>query len=71
LKLENNSKRALDLAQKNWTIQKEPLDSQILLEAAIATNNKSAAKPVIDFLQLTKLEDKNIQRLVEEVKDLK
>lgn len=71
LKLENNPKRALDLAQKNWTIQKEPLDAQILLESAIATNNKAAAKSVIDFLQLTKLEDKNIQQLVEQIKGLK
>ncbi len=71
LKLENNSKRALDLAQKNWTIQKEPLDVQIFLESAIATNNKSAVKAVIDFLQYSKLEDKNIQRLTEEIKSLK
>lgn len=48
---------ALKLAQQNWTVQREPADVRILLEAALAASEPSAAQPVLDFLARTHLSD--------------
>ena len=41
---------ALQLAQANWAVQKEPADARILLEAARAARQDAAARPVRDFI---------------------
>lgn len=41
---------ALQLAQANWAVQKEPADARILLEAAHAAGKAAAAQPVRDFI---------------------
>ena len=64
LKVSNNSQKALELAKKNWIVQKEPIDARILLESAIASDKKNDAKEVIKFLEKTKLEDVYIGNLV-------
>ena len=48
---------ALKLAQQNWTVQREPADVRILLEAALAAGQPAAAQPVLDFLARTHLSD--------------
>ena len=62
---------ALQLAQKNWALQREPLDARILLEAAIKANNPAAARPVLDWLATSKLEDVQIERLVRQIKNFR
>jgi hypothetical protein len=54
---------ALALAQQNWRSQREPLDALILLQACVATRQKGAATPVLDWMQQTALEDHRLQAL--------
>lgn len=54
---------ALQLAQDNWAVQKEPADARILLEAALAADSKAAARPVLDWLAAHKLEDVALEKL--------
>jgi tetratricopeptide (TPR) repeat protein len=56
---------ALELARRNWATQREPADAQILLEAAVAAKEPTAAQPVLDWLARTGLEHVAIQALVE------
>ena len=55
---------ALQLAQKNWAIQKEVPDMRILLEAALAARNYAAAQPVLAWIAEHGVEDVALQRLV-------
>jgi len=64
LHLEGNPKQALKLAQANWTVQREPRDGRILLEAAQAAGRTDAAQPVLEFLSRTRLEDARLRSLV-------
>jgi Tfp pilus assembly protein PilF len=63
LELAANPAAALKLAQQNWQVQKEPADARILLEAALAAQDKAAARPVLDWLQKTGLEDQALKKL--------
>src|SRR5438093_1005067 len=45
--------RALALAKEYWTLQREPRDARILLEAALAANDRKAAQPALDWLAPT------------------
>ncbi|MBA3966568.1 MAG: hypothetical protein H0X47_12490 [Nitrospirales bacterium] len=56
--------QALQLAEDNWKIQREPWDARILLEAAHAAGNHKAAQPVIAWLKTVKLEDRLIHQLI-------
>ena len=38
LHLEHDPQSALDLAQRNWQLQRAPWDARVLLEAALAAN---------------------------------
>jgi predicted Zn-dependent protease len=55
---------ALQLAQANWQVQHEPADVRILLEAALAANSPEAARPALEFLKTTRLEDVELAKLV-------
>ncbi|MBI3308811.1 MAG: tetratricopeptide repeat protein [Candidatus Melainabacteria bacterium] len=70
LKLLNNPKKALVLAKKNWTDQKEPIDAKILLECAIAANARSSAKPVLGFIEKNRLEDIQLLELKKKLERL-
>ncbi len=59
--------KALQIAQENWKVQREPWDTRILLEAALLSNNTSAVQPVLEWLKVTKLEDQQINRLMEQL----
>jgi tetratricopeptide (TPR) repeat protein len=63
LQLRNNPEAALRIAQENWSTQKEPADARILLEAAIASKERSKAKPVLVWISQTGIEDKSLQKL--------
>jgi Tfp pilus assembly protein PilF len=55
---------ALELAQENWQVQKEPADVRVLLEAALAAHNAEAIDAVRDWLKESRLEDVQLARLV-------
>lgn len=65
LDIEHDSARALALALQNWSTHKTPYDARVLLTAAIACQNAAAAKPVLDWVATTRLEDRGIERLVQ------
>ncbi len=54
LALEGDVGKALELAVKNWAVQKEPADARVLLEAAVAAKDAKAAAPVVAWLAETK-----------------
>ena len=50
LYLDDDAPRALRLALDNWTVQREPIDARLVLEAAAAAKMPSAGQPVRDWL---------------------
>lgn len=69
LELENNPRRALELALENWQAQKELRDSRNVLEAALAAGQPEAAATVIAFLESAGTQDVTLARLVRELED--
>jgi predicted Zn-dependent protease len=69
LRLLNDPATALRLATENWRVQREPWDARLLLEAALAADASSAAADVLEWLQVTGLEDPLIARLVKRFGD--
>lgn len=55
--------RALALAQINWAIQKEPWDARLLLESALATGNREAATPVLEWITTNRIDDGRLHDL--------
>ena len=62
--LMHQAKQALKIALDNWTVQHEPWDARIVLEAAIQSENRRAAEPVTDWIKSTKLQDHQLARLM-------
>jgi len=67
LHLVDQPQAALTLAKANWAVQREPRDARILLEAALASAQPEAARPVLEMLERTKLEDAALRRLANEL----
>jgi tetratricopeptide (TPR) repeat protein len=65
LYLFDQSGEALELALRNWAVQREPWDARLVLEAALAANKPEAARPVLDWLAETGLEDLRLAQLSE------
>ena len=65
--LQQDIPAALQLAQKNWAIQKEVPDMRILLEASLAARNYTAAQPVLAWIAANDVEDVALQRLVRQL----
>jgi tetratricopeptide (TPR) repeat protein len=63
LELQHDPQSALDMARRNWQVQREPWDTRLLLEAAIAAGQPQAASEALDFLKKAKLEDPFIEPL--------
>ena len=63
LHLEHETARALDLARADWTVQREPADARILLEAANAAGQPAAADPVRAWLRDNSVEDARLRAL--------
>jgi len=49
LYLRHDARAALELARRNWAVQKEPADARIYLEAAAQARDIAAARPVLDW----------------------
>jgi hypothetical protein len=61
---------ALRLAQANWSVQHEPWDARTLLEAALAARDSIAARPVLEWLRTSQLEDNQIRRLAVRLREV-
>ncbi len=59
----NDTQEALRLARENWLSQHEPSDARMLLEAALAAKDAAAAKPALEWLAQSHIEDRHLQRL--------
>ncbi len=68
LHLKRDAKTALVLAQQNWLVQKEPADTRLVLEAALAAGRRDAAEPVMRWIEKHRLEDAAIAALVQRLK---
>ena len=64
LEIDHDAATALILAQKNWTVQHEAADAELLLAAALAAQQPQAAQPVLDWLKSTGIEDVRAAELV-------
>ncbi len=67
LHLLHQPREALQLAEANWRIQREPADARILLETAVAANNSEAATPALDFIRTNRLEDVALEKLARQL----
>jgi len=53
LAVDRDPARALRLARDNWSVQREPADARVFLEAALAAHSPDVAQPVLDWLDKT------------------
>ena len=67
LYLRHDPAGALKLAEQNWTVQRAPKDMRVYLEAALAARQPQAAKPVLDLLAASHLQDPPVNRLVDKI----
>jgi hypothetical protein len=70
LSLLNRPADALRLAEANWSVQREPADVRILLEAALGAQRPEAAAEGLRFARINKLEDGRIRELSEQLQFL-
>ncbi len=63
--------QALTLARQNFAVQREPADARILLEAALAARNTSAAQPALDWMAASRIDSGVLQALAAQLKALK
>jgi len=68
LYLQDDIPGALRLAEENYRTQREPRDARILLEAALAAKQSSAAQPAIDWLSKSGYEDPLYARLAQQLR---
>jgi hypothetical protein len=68
LQLQHDPQAALDMALRNWQVQRAPWDARVVLEAALAAKQPQAAAPALEFLQKTQLEDPIIDPLARELR---
>ena len=68
LAVTGDSKRALDLARRNYAVQREPADARALLEAAIAARDPAAAEPVLQWMASSRIESVTLQSLAARLK---
>jgi Tfp pilus assembly protein PilF len=67
LSLSKDAQEALRLAQANWVQQREPWDARVLLAAALAAEKPETARPVLDWLATSHLEDGEVRALAEKL----
>ena len=63
LDIEGNAAKALALATKNYTLQKEPRDAQVLMRAALAAKRPKDAQPALDWLRSSGYQDTSMSQL--------
>jgi hypothetical protein len=70
LYLLGNKEKALALARENWTLQREPRDARILLEAALAMKDPAAAQNALDWLERSGHEDPGLRETAQRLRAL-
>jgi len=65
LEVDHAAVKALDLAQRNFQVQREPADARILLEAASAAGDARAARPALDWIKDTGMRAPRLLRLAQ------
>jgi tetratricopeptide (TPR) repeat protein len=70
LHLLKDPSQALRTAQANWSVQHEPADIRVLLEAALAARDPGSAASAVRFVEDSRLEDVHIRQLCDELKRL-
>jgi len=70
LALQGQADRALTLAHANYEQQREVADARILLEAALAAHQRSAAQPVLQWMRDTGIESPALRSLAARVREL-
>jgi predicted Zn-dependent protease len=65
LALLGQPQRALELAQADWAVQREPSDARVLLEAALAAQAPQAATPVLQWMQRSGIESVALRGLAQ------
>ena len=68
LDLKGDPKAALAAAAENWKSQREPRDAAVLLEAAVAAGERTAAAPALKWLDESGFEDARLRRLAARLK---
>jgi tetratricopeptide (TPR) repeat protein len=64
LQVEKDARKALELARANFEVQREPADVRVLLEAAVAVGDLTAAEPAISWMRQTRFEWAPLRALV-------
>lgn len=70
LHLLKDTSEGLRLSQANFTVQREPRDARVLLEAALVAKNRDAAQPALDLITRTGLEDVRLKALVSQLDEI-
>lgn len=65
LHVESHPQRALELALRHWSRQREPWDARIVLEAALAASKPAQARAVVEWLLARRTEDVQLAALVQ------
>jgi hypothetical protein len=58
LEVRGRNVEALELAERNWQVQREPGDIRVYVAAAAAAGNQAALRSVRDWIQQTHYEDR-------------
>ncbi len=69
LDVKHDAAHALELAVRNFGVQREPADARILLESALAAKQPDAAKPALDWMHATGIEGVQLQALAKQLGD--
>jgi tetratricopeptide (TPR) repeat protein len=69
LGVQRQPERALQLARENYAVQREPADARVLLEAALAARQPSAADPVLKWMAGTGVESVALRTLAQRLKE--
>lgn len=67
LAIEGQPVKALAFATRNYQVQKEPRDAEILMRAALAAKDAKAAQPALDWLRATRYEDARFAALADQL----
>jgi tetratricopeptide (TPR) repeat protein len=67
LDVEGHPKEALAYATRNYTIQKEPRDAEVLLRTALAAGDAKAAQPALDWMRSSRYEDPRMAKLADQL----
>jgi tetratricopeptide (TPR) repeat protein len=62
LAVDSDPDRALELARRNWDVQKELADARLLVEAAVEARKPDATAPVIAWARATGVRDARLDR---------